>query len=171
MINKFLYFLLVVTLISCDKKEDEKQQSELNADINLDTAAGKNSAEGLNKWSGRFVFHESAEGITPGTAQSWDWEVIVESDDKGSYKARVNIDGFQTMTRIEADIIANDSTIEFIFARYLPDNMFGSYKKGDRLFSFRINENGVMITEWDKMKPYITKLKKKDNVAFKKIVS
>ena len=171
MINKFLCFLLVATLISCGKKEEERQQTELNADIYNKTAAGENSAEEKNKWSGRYGFHESAEGITPGTAQSWDWEVIVESDEKGSYKARVNVDGFQTIVRIEADVIATDSTAEFIFVKYLPENMFGSFKKGDRLFGFRINENGEMLTYWDKMKPYVIKNRKDDKITFKKIIS
>ncbi|MCX7878842.1 MAG: DUF5991 domain-containing protein [Ignavibacteria bacterium] len=168
----FLTLICLFTVFfSCSKKEDQSihEQSNINLRDSNNAAGNNSSKESLHKWLGKYEFSESAEGLTKGTAQSWDYSVVVEHSADSSVKAKIEIDGFQTMQRIEAEVKADDKKAEFIFSKYLPDNMFEVYRKGDRLFILEINDKGEMVTNWDKMKPNVKSNQSNGKVMFRRL--
>ena len=163
-----LIVLIAVIFSSCGKKDEkvntENQSSTQNVSPNANTNAN-------SKWIGSYAFDESAKNVTGSGAQSWGYVITVKENADKSLSAEINVDGFQTMTRIEADVKAGDKSAEFIFSKYLPENMFEVYKKGDKLFSFEVNDKNEIITNWDKMKPNVIDNQKSGKVMFKKLSS
>jgi hypothetical protein len=155
-------FGLVLILSSCGKK-DEKVNTE-NQSSTQNIAPGVN-----NKWLGQYSFDESAKNVTGEGSQTWGYVITVKENANKNLIAEINIDGFQTTTRIEADVKPNDKSADFIFSKYLPENMFELYKKGDKLFSFEMNGKGELVTNWDKMKPNVIDNQKSGSIMFKRI--
>ena len=171
---KFIIILAaIVTLASCGKKE-EKVSSENQSSTQNVTSTGESSGTknvDLKKWIGQYSFEESAKNVTGDGAQSWNYIIDVKEKDANTLAAEIQVDGFQTMTRINADVKASKDNLEFVFDKYGKDNMFELYKKGDKLFTFVMNDKNEIITNWDKMKPNVIENQTGGKVMFKKIAS
>ena len=103
-------------------------------------------ADPLDTWIGTYSFGEYGP---PDSLIVMEYEIQIYRENDG-YFATIEIDGYQTMTRIKAKVIGNHNSIDFIFEEYLPDNMFEPYSNGDKLMSFE-RKDGGFITNWHKM--------------------
>ncbi|MEO8514415.1 MAG: DUF5991 domain-containing protein [Ignavibacteria bacterium] len=171
---KFIIILAaIVTIASCGKKEEKlnTQNQSSTQNVNPNTETKSNTNPDTKKWLGQYSFEESAKNVTGGGSQTWNYVIDIKEKDANTVVADIQVDGFQTMTRIEANVKATADDVEFIFEKYGKDNMFEQYKKGDRLFSFKLDEKNMIITNWDKMKPNVIDNQKSGKVMFKKIAS
>lgn len=172
---KLTFFLAALILISSCGKQDEKMNTEKQSSTTNVAPDSKNSTQNQtdvpNKWVGKYSFEESAKNVTGDGAQTWNYVIDVKAKEDKSLVAEIQVDGFQTMTRIEAEVKPSDKSADFIFSKYMPDNMFEIYKKGDKLFTLQVNDKGEMITNWDKMKPNVIDNQKSGKVMIKKIAS
>lgn len=172
---KIALFIALIALVSACGKKDEKvntenQSSTQNVAPNTEQNQ-TNSGAVIKKWAGQYTFEESAKNVTGSGAQTWNYVIDIKEKDSGTLVADIQVDGFQTMTRIEASVKASDKNAEVIFEKYGKDNMFELYKKGDRLFTIETNDKGEIITNWDKMKPNVLENQKSGKIMFKKIAS
>ncbi|MCI0449943.1 MAG: DUF5991 domain-containing protein [Chlorobi bacterium] len=171
---KFICLIICsLFFVACSKQEKKNIDSE-NQSSTQDSGKGNISGpqnEVLKKWVGKYEFDEGVEGVTEGTAQSWHYSVNVYFKSDSILIALIEIDGFQTMTRLEADVKADEKRAEFFFSKYVKDNMFEIYKNSDRLFELEINEKSEIITNWDKVKPNVISNRKNGKVMFQKSVS
>jgi hypothetical protein len=162
-----LVVLLGFTFAACGKKDEPVNTQNQSSTQNVT----QNQADINNKWTGVYTFEESAKNVTGDGAQSWNYVITVKPREDKTLVAEIQIDGFQTMTRIEADVKADDKKADFVFAKYMPENMFELYKKGDRLFSMEVNTKNEFVTNWDKMKAFVVDNQKNGLVLFKKMSS
>lgn len=173
---KLLNFSLIAAVLfsvsSCTKQDQkvntEGQNSTQNVVPNSNSLSQKDI---LNKWIGQYAFDESAPNAAGSGVQSWSYVINVSLREKDSLIAIIRIDGFQTMTRIEAEVKVTEKNADFIFNKYGEENMFELFKKGEKLFSLEINDKNEMITNWDKMKPNVVDNQKSGKVMFKKVIS
>jgi len=165
-------FAFVFVLFSCNKQdrhvETENQGSTQNVAPDSNSQTQK---EISNKWIGQYTFDESAPNAAGSGAQSWSYVIKISAKDDDSLVALIQVDGFQTITRIEAEVKATEKNADFIFSKYGAENVFETYKKGEKLFSLEINEKNEMITNWDKMKPNVVDNQASGKVMFKKVIS
>ena len=175
-IKYFLIIFAVIAAASCGKKDEntnsenpgmENQSSTQNVIPHNESAKKLSDAE--KKWTGQYAFDESVPNVAGDGSQTWGYVIDITSRGDTALVASIQVDGFQTMTRLEADVKADDKKAEFIFGKYLPENMFELYKKGDRLFYFELNDKNEIITNWDKLKPNVPGNQKSGKVMFKKI--
>ena len=100
-------------------------------------------------YTGFYVFAET--GIQdPSVSVVYTLDIFKEND---AYFAYINIDGFQTLTRIKAKILQKDSMLSVVFDSYLPNNMYSIYKNGDVLFNLDTTNTDKMKISWNIMKP------------------
>lgn len=162
-----LFTLLVFVFASCGKKDEPVNTQNQSSTQNV--TQQPNNPDINNKWTGTYTFEESAKNVAGDGAQTWNYVITVKPREDKSLMAEVQVDGFQTMTRLEADVKADDKKAEFIFAKYMPENMFELYKKGERLFTLELNAKNEVVTNWDKMKANVIDNQKGGVVMFKKI--
>ena len=117
------------------------------------------SSSNPKSWAGSYDFYE----FTPPHA-NWVYDVRVY-EEGGYYYADVNIDGFQTMTRLKAKVQGNSKSIDLVFDSYLPNNMFELYKKGDILFTLK-KEGNMILTYWGKLEAMLSDNQKSGKVYF-----
>lgn len=174
-INYFLVLVSFILFASCSKQEQkvntDGQSSTQNVKPEGNSSGNQDMTAIVKEWAGQYAFDESAKSVTGDGAQSWSYIINVKAIDDKTLTANIQIDGFQTMTRIEADVKATDKNAEFYFSKYGADNVFELYKKGDLLFSMEKNEKNEIITNWDKMKPNVPDNQKSGKVMFKKVIS
>lgn len=94
-----------------------------------------------------FVF---SEFVPPN--QNMDYRLIKLSD----LDYELHIDGFQTLIRIKAYLkMAGHDSLNLVFDSYTDDNIGGSLKKGDILFTFTAGDtdNSLIVLNWNKLKP------------------
>lgn len=173
---KILTVILISGLLfSCGKKDEapkvENQNSTQNIQPKTDTPVKTNDYNSKKWWIGQYSFEESAKNVTGEGRQSWNYIVEVKEFDANTLVATIQVDGFQTMQRLEAKVNATAYDIEFIFDKYGKDNMFEPYKKGDRLFAMMRNTSDEIMTVWDKLKPNLLVNQKDGMVMFKKLAS
>ncbi len=141
-IKLIIILAVIVTIASCGKKDEkvntENQSSTQNVNPNNETKSTTNTD--VKKWLGQYAFEESAKNVTGEGAQSWNYVIDIKEKDANTVVAEIQVDGFQTMTRLEADVKTTKDNAEFVFSKYGKDNIFELYKKGDRLFTFNMNE-------------------------------
>ena len=108
-------------------------------------------ADPLETWSGSYSFGESGPENSL-IVMEYGIKIYKEND---VFFATIEIDGFQTMTRIKAKVTGDQKQIVFIFEEYLPDNLYELYNRGDILLGFERSDKGL-ITHWRKMTPALT---------------
>lgn len=167
----FFIFAIVFALASCGKQDEKMKTENQSSSQNVAPNSQTNKSDANNKWIGKYSFDESAKNVTGDGAQTWGYVITVKENSDKSLSAEINVDGFQTSTRIAADVKSTDKAAEFVFNKYLPDNMFEPYKKGDKLFTMEMNDKGEIITNWDKMKPNVIENQKSGKVMFKRMAS
>lgn len=173
LIRLFMIIAVTAIFISCGSKEEApKYENQSNTqNIQPNTQSNTNKDLGKRWWIGRYTFDESAKNVSGDGAQTWSYILDVKPLDDENMIASLQVDGFQTMTRLEAKVNATAMDIEFIFDKYGKDNMFENYKKGDRLFAMMRNTDNVVMTLWDKLKPNVVTNQESGKVMFKKIAS
>ncbi len=165
---KLILALIILFVFASCGKQDEKVKTENQSSTQN---VNPNKTDVNNKWIGKYAFDESAKNVTGEGSQTWGYVITVKENADKTLSAEINVDGFQTSTRIEADVKASDKSADFIFSKYLPENMFEPYKKGDKLFTFEMNDKSELVTNWDKMKANVISNQKNGKVMFKKISS
>lgn len=118
------------------------------------------SSKNLSNWLGNYEFTEYAEPDV-----DMEYKINISKKD-GKYLASIYIDGFQTVLRIQANIVGNSSSIKFIFEKYLPDNLFEVFSKGDTLLEFK-QRNSSVYTYWGEIQPAVLKNQKTGKEYFK----
>ncbi len=173
---KYLFVVLAAFFFSsCSKQEQkinsENQSSTQNVKPEETKGGNQDQTSVVKTWAGQFSFEESVKNATGVGSQSWSYVITIKAIDDRTLTAIIQVDGFQTMTRIEADVKATEKNAEFYFNKYGAENIFELYKKGDLLFTMSINDKNEIITNWDKMKPNVLENQKSGKVMFKKVIS
>lgn len=164
-----------VIFFSCEKADETPKTENQSSTQNIQQTPPQTTTTpdniGKKWWIGQYAFEESADNVTGSGAQTWIYVVDVKELDANTLIATIQVDGFQTMQRLEAKVNATAFDIEFIFDKYGKENMFETYKKGDRLFGMMRNTEGVIMTLWDKLKPNVLENQENGQVLFRKIAS
>ncbi|KKS90261.1 MAG: hypothetical protein UV65_C0018G0005 [Parcubacteria group bacterium GW2011_GWF2_43_11] len=96
-------------------------------------------------WTGIYEYSEFAP-----PNQTWVYKLEIYKEGN-QLKAQLDIDGFQTLTRIQAIAKENDGNLDIIFDSYLSESGGELYKKGDLLFNLeKISEENYKII-WNKL--------------------
>lgn len=114
----------------------------------------------MESWIGNYTFSEYAP---PDQNMFYEFSIYKEND---NYYAKINIDGFQTIKRLQAKVSGDENSIKLLFYKYLPENQFERYVEGDILLSFE-KRNSNLYTEWGKIQPILKSNKKSGEVYFK----
>ncbi|MFW6016143.1 MAG: DUF5991 domain-containing protein [bacterium] len=131
---------------SIDKEDSEKDVTDEETDA-------------LESWVGEYEFSEFAP-----PDQNKFYEISLYKENS-NYYADISIDGFQTIIRLQTKVIGDENSINLVFEKYLPDNLFESYNKGDILLSFE-KENSEIYTSWGEIKPMLESNEKSGQVYF-----
>lgn len=116
--------------------------------INLNPNQSEKTSPVLKTWSGKYTFFEQADIL-----QNMHYSISIYK--KGNtYLAEIYINGFQTLERDLTKVVGDEKSIKLEFLKYLPDNRYESYKKGDILLSFE-RKGSKLITKWGKIKPLL----------------
>ena len=169
--NLAVMILVSIFLCSCGKNDKDNIKTENQSSTqNVVSEQKLNEQKEINKkWTGQYSFEESAPGVTGESSQSWSYSVSVSQANDTLLLATILIDGYQTMTRLEAEVKATGRNADFIFLKYGKENIFEPYQKGEKLFSFVMNEKNELITNWDKMKPNVISNQAGGKVMFRKV--
>ena len=92
------------------------------------------------------------------------YEVSIYNEDS-NYNAQINIDGFQTITRLQAKVIGDENSIKLVFEKYLPDNIFEPFNKGDLLLRFD-KKKSKLTTFWGGLQPMLERNNESGKVYF-----
>lgn len=174
-INFIPFIVFLIFFSSCSKQQQkvntDGQSSTQNVKPEGNTGSSKDQASVVKLWAGQYSFEESAKNVTGEGAQSWSYVIDVKAVDDKTLVANIQVDGFQTMTRLEAEVKATEKSAEFYFNKYGSENVFELYKKGDLLFTMLKNDKNEILTSWEKMKPNVLDNQKSGKVMFKKVLS
>lgn len=107
-------------------------------------------------WYGKYEFGEVASSNPGGgSVQSWQYNLSISSSNGASrWIVGLDVDGFQTMTRINATANNVGNSLDIIFDSNEPNTTLGGYKKGDVLFTLTPATTGLLI-QWKKMQPNV----------------
>ena len=117
------------------------------------------------EWVGRWQFEEVWPDTSGSMHNGMSYSLTLKSDKEG-YRVDIDIDGFQTMERIQANGLMKDKVLEIQFQRLRPGHAGVEYKQGDLLLRL-VDLNGKITTEWGAIKPVLDG-NKKPGVYFKK---
>jgi hypothetical protein len=151
-ITIFSFLIIIITLLI--------GINVLRQGPNANQAKTKMNSIDLESWIGNYSFSECAP---PNQNMFYSISVYKENS---NYYAKIEIDGFQTLQRLQAIVEGDKNRIKLLFYKYLPDNTFEPYSKGDVLLSFKKN-NSKLYTAWRKIEPLLLK-NKTENVYFEK---
>lgn len=168
---KFSLISLLVLLFASCTKQDQKVNTESQSSTQNVVPNSPSQIEINKTWIGQYAFDESAPNASGSGAQSWSYVVTVSLKENNVLSAFIQVDGFQTLTRVEAEVKSTEKKADFIFNKYEAENIFEPFKKGDKLFSLELNDKNELITNWDKMKPNVIDNQKSGKVMFKKVIS
>ncbi|MBI2642509.1 MAG: hypothetical protein HYW97_01570 [Candidatus Wildermuthbacteria bacterium] len=97
-------------------------------------------------WAGVYEYSEFAP-----PNQTWVYTLKIYKEDS-IRKANLDIDGFQTLTRLQAVAKEQDGKLDIIFDSYRPENIGEPYQKGDLLFSLKKVSGDEYQILWNKMR-------------------
>ncbi|MCK9478431.1 MAG: DUF5991 domain-containing protein [Firmicutes bacterium] len=142
-----LVFCICAIIVSCLKLGSYKKTINCDMLKDEDNVSGTTTSN-LDSWINIYGFEE----FCPPNLFMY-YSIDLKKDSHGYY-AIIYIDGFQTLKRLRANVLGDKNKIEFVFEKYLPDNMFELYKPGDILLRFE-KEEDRLITHWNKLEPMI----------------
>ncbi|MEX0930234.1 MAG: DUF5991 domain-containing protein [Candidatus Paceibacterota bacterium] len=146
--------LYVTQYVSKDIKNQGNKVSTIESEVNFD-------------WDGSYSFSEVADG-GPGSVQSWTYELTVV-EVAGEWQAQLSIDGFQTLTRINATAIVSQNSMDVVFDSFAPENgNLRNLVQGDVLFTLHPTSEGLRI-EWKKLQP--NREKSLNTSVFEKVIN
>ncbi len=102
-------------------------------------------------WTGIYKYSESAP-TNIGSNQTWAYELKIYKEN-GQLKAQLNIDGFQTLVRIQAVAREQNKNLDIILDSYRPENIYQPYQKGDLLFTLQKISKEKYKIAWNKLQP------------------
>ncbi|PUA37040.1 hypothetical protein C8Z91_22085 [Paenibacillus elgii] len=102
----------------------------------------------LESWVGEYEFSEYAP-----PDQNRFYRISIYKEDK-SYYATIDIDGFQTMVRLQGQVEGDGKAVKIIFDKYLPDNLWEPYSPGDVLLRLEKTDS-ALNTFWEKIHPML----------------
>lgn len=120
-----------------------------------------NPNKNMDSWIGEYGFNEFAP-----PNQNMFYSISIDKN-KNDYYADISIFGFQTNIRIQAKIVGDENFINLLFNKYLPDNVYEPYEKGDVLLSFKKSDEEI-YTYWGEIRPMIKKNYKSGEIYFLK---
>ena len=144
-LSVYIIAIFIMLLTACSKTIPERDSMNGN---------------GLRTWIGEYSFDEF---IPPNINMVYNINIYEENN---SYLANIDIDGFQTITRIKANVLGNQRSINIVFQEYLPDNRFESYSKGDVLLNFK-KVNSKIYTDWGGIQPISPENQANNKIYFK----
>ncbi len=105
-------------------------------------------------WEGTYSFEE----LSPSAVENDMYIMRVYNiniyENNNEMIASIDVNGFQVTEEIEAKVVGNDKSIDLVFSSDILNNSKSkTYKEGDILISFFINDNGEIITKWGELKP------------------
>jgi hypothetical protein len=105
--------------------------------------------------AGIWKFEEASKesSINGITTPTWEYTLIINKQDE--IKGILNIDGYQTMTRLNIEVEKLNDSANVIFDSYAKGNQFEIYKKGDVLFTISPNVDRNLSIDWYTMQPNI----------------
>lgn len=160
MINRFIarsiesaiLALVIVSMIGCGAvtpssalNYNAQHEPPLNK---REEAATTKAPLSLESWVGEYGFSEYAP-----PDQNMFYSISIYEEDK-SYYATIHMDGFQTMTRLQAQVEGDGQAIKLIFDKYLPDNLWEPYRPGDVLLRLEKTDSALK-TFWGKIQPML----------------
>ncbi|MBX4198618.1 hypothetical protein KW782_04830, partial [Candidatus Parcubacteria bacterium] len=109
-------------------------------------------------WYGKYEFGEVAPANpNGGSVQSWQYKLLISSTNGvPRMYAELDVDGFQSLLRINATPVDRGQALDIVFDSYRVDSMLQGFKKGDILFTLTPASKGLAI-EWKKMQPNVDK--------------
>lgn len=110
----------------------------------------KGGADETANWTGTYEYGEFASSSF-GSNQVWDYKLKIYKEGE-QLKAQLDIDGFQTLTRIQAIARELNGNLDIIFENYRPENIGGAYQKGNLLFSLEKTSDIQYKIIWNKLK-------------------
>jgi len=106
------------------------------------------AANELTSWVGEYSFFEYSP-----PNQNLGYNITIY-EDSGAFYAKINIEGFQTLSNLIAIIQGDKNSITFVFDSYDGDNNFQPYQQGDVLLTFE-RQNAGILTTWGKIIPML----------------
>ncbi|MEK7562308.1 MAG: DUF5991 domain-containing protein [Patescibacteria group bacterium] len=125
-----------------------------------------NSQNAFN-WEGYYQLEQFAP-----PDEVWEYSLFISSNG-GKWKLRLDVDGYQTMVRINATANNIGNSLDVVFDSYNTDSedidfmVPKLWKKGDVLFTLTPVQSGIAV-EWKKMESNLLKPKPQENI-FKKV--
>lgn len=126
------------------------------------SSADSSSEDALAIWGGEYIFNEFA---SPNI--NMDYDVVINKNEN-RYIATIYIDGFQTMTRVQANVEGDGQSIRLLFDQYLPDNMGATYEVNETLLSFTREDSGISTT-WGAIVPVVLENQQDGKMYFEKV--
>lgn len=159
-----ILLLMFIYIVGCSKTDSNPTNFTLSSNIHSNNTLSENCVSkdfSLDTWIGEYKF---SEFTSPDENMFYNVIIYKEGD---KYLAEIRIDGFQTLTRIQANVEGEINSVNLIFDKYLPDNQLELYSKGDILFNFK-NVDSELHTNWNSIEPMLSENKKSGEVYFKK---
>lgn len=151
----FAILIGIILFFTLNKDKSDNMISKNNITNNETTN------KGIELWLGNYGFYEF---IYPDKNMLYDINIYEENSE---YYAKISIDGWMTSRRLQAKVIGDESEISLAFDKYLEDNDYELYKKGDVLLKFK-KEGDIIYTYWDELKPMLEENEKSGKVYFEK---
>ncbi|WP_088834056.1 DUF5991 domain-containing protein [Paenibacillus tyrfis] len=151
-IGSAILALVIVSMIGCGVNPPS---SALNDNVQHAPSGNKPeevkptiASSPMESWVGEYEFSEYAP-----PDQNRFYRISIYKEDK-SYYATIDIDGFQTMERLQAQVEGDGKGIKIIFEKYLPDNLWEPYSPGDVLLRLEKTDS-ALNTFWGKIHPML----------------
>ena len=143
----FTYFIIltVAVFLAVSLIQSKMSSKSIDSTIRVNPTAKETS---LETWVGAYSFSEYAP-----PDQNMFYSITIYYKEY-NYFAKICIDGFQTLERLLAKVSGDTNSIKLEFLKYLPDNMFESYKQGEVLLSLE-KRGSKLITHWGKIQPLV----------------
>ncbi len=173
-----IFIIIFIFFVGCSKIINPIDQTSTLASTNIPKAANSNTnsinptnnsgnvgtekdPSILQSWIGNYTFSEYAP---PDQNMFYTISIFKDFND---YNAKISIDGFQTIIRLQAKVIGDEKSIKLVFNEYLPDNRFETYNEGDILLSFKKRDSSEIYTTWGEIQPMLESNNKSSEVYFK----
>lgn len=164
------------------KNTDKPGYAETKSSDTNSEKASKDTPKGF-KFEGTYNFTENVGKTTGGTGIMYSYTVIVTKEN-GTYKAKFNIDGYQTITRLECSVVetkinssAPASSLILRYEKYGKDQLFKNpnlYKPQQEILNIS-PKGGIMAQPGEKdldvifMKNFTSDKQKNKSFVFKRV--
>ena len=114
------------------------------------SCATKIKSDDLQAWKGKYFYAEEPIRAIAGYYMAMQWQLEIK-DTSGNYIGNLEINGQQTYSKLQGNIVGNAKTISFICDKTI-DGSNENLKSGDTLFQLT-KEGTNLITQWEKLEP------------------